>query len=97
MSSSTEPITRTAIARKIGKVKGSNLKSIGISINTGIVTASPPNAGVSLSWRAFSGLSNSLFLLFVLGLYVIPNFVAIFPIMGNNRKESSNPKRNSGQ
>lgn len=97
ISSKVEPTISTRKARIIGTVKGSNLKKTIIAIKAGMVMANPPNAGVSLSWRAFSGLSYSLFFLLVLGLYVIPHLIANFPISGNAKNENNKPKRNIGQ
>ena len=49
ISSKVEPITNTRIARSIGIVNASNLKNIRKTISRGIVIASPPSDGVSLS------------------------------------------------
>jgi len=53
MSSNAEPTIRMNNATKIGRVKLSILKKRSIAIKAGTVIASPPNAGVTPSCRAF--------------------------------------------
>ncbi len=97
ISSNILPITNIANAKSIGIVVGSNLKNTIIAINMGIVTESPPRAGVSTLCIAFAGLSNSLPFFPLPGLYVISNLFAIYPKTGVIKSDSEIPNMKIGR
>lgn len=97
MSSNTLPVTNIPNARSIGIVVGSNLKNIAIATKIGIVTDSPPRAGVSTLCTALSGLSKSFPFFPLPGLYVSLNLLAIYPAIGVIKSDITIPSTKIGQ